>query len=223
MASNALDRLVGSDATLYKVTTIGAEAAIGNQVAGQLYLISKYGVDGAAVFATGMKVGDLWIGDAAVGHAFTATSTAKPLTLTELTDITSFTLEYNADEIEVTTLSDGVKKYRKGKTDMSGTVEGINRISEMTKAGSFMNRFMKVINTTAANVSTVNEIDNSALYCQFMVQKDSITTGESQAFLFAQVELFGTSLGAAIGDAQNWSSGVRIVGNDPILYIKANS
>lgn len=174
----------------------------------------------SSIFPIGYSAGDLWLGE---GSTFTATDSAKLTTFTEIADITSFTLEYSADEIEVTVLADEVKKYRRGKTDMSGTVEGINIISEMNKAGSFINRFMKIVSATAGNVATLNEIDGSALYCQFYIQKDSLTVGETHAFLFAQVDLYGTSLGASVADAQSWSSNVRIIGNDPILYFKANS
>jgi hypothetical protein len=174
----------------------------------------------SSIFPIGYLVGDLWLGE---GSTFTATDSAKLTTFTEVADVTSFSLEYSADEIEVTVLADEVKKYRRGKTDMSGTVEGINIISEMEKVGSFINRFMRTVNATAGNVSTLNEIDGDPLFCQFYVQKDVTTPTETQAFLFAQVDLYGTSLGASVADAQSWSSNVRIIGNDPILYFKANS
>jgi hypothetical protein len=41
--------------------------------------------------------------------------------------------------------------------------------------------------------------------------------------MIAQVEFYGYNLGAAIGDAQNWESGIRLIGPDPIVYFKANS
>jgi len=82
---------------------------------------------------------------------------------------------------------------------------------------------MRVVTATAANVATLNVLSGADLYCQFMIQKDSTTSGETQAFIFSQIDLYGTTLGAAIGDVQSWSSGVRVIGNDPILYFKANS
>lgn len=214
------DRLVGADASLMKAT-FGPELVTGSSVAGSWYKIEKR-TTGTTVFPAGYEVGDLWLGPS-VAVTFTADESAKLATFTEIGDVTSFTLEYSADEIEVTVLADEVKKYRRGKADMSGTVEGINFVSEMKKAGSFVNRFMRTVSATAANVATLSAVNSDALYCQFYIQKDAATAGETQAFLFAQIDLFGTSLGAAIGDAQSWSSGLRIVGNDPILYFKANS
>ena len=57
---------------------------------------------------------------------------------TLIEDCSSFNFELNADEIEVTVLKDQVKKYRKGKSDMSGTITGINFISEMRKRVLFL-------------------------------------------------------------------------------------
>ena len=76
---------------------------------------------------------------------------------------------------------------------------------------------------TAGNVSTLSTVDNSSFYIQAYLQDDTTTAGETHAFLFGQVELFGYNLGAAIGDAQSYESGVRFNGNDPIVYFKANS
>lgn len=217
MSVTSIDRLTGADATLMKASFAAAGAVL--STAGTWYKITKRET-GTTVFPLGYEVGDLWLGDGL--KTFDANNTADTVTFTELADVTSFTLEYSADEIEVTVLADEVKKYRRGKADMSGTIEGINRITEMVKSGSFVNRFMRVVTATAANVSTLNVQNNDPLYCQFFIQKDTSTIKETHAFLFAQVDLFGTSLGAAIGDAQSWSSGLRIVGNDPILYFKAN-
>ena len=46
----------------------------------------------------------------------------------------SFTVELSKDEIDVTVLADGNKKYRAGKQDFSGTVEGITILSEAKKS-----------------------------------------------------------------------------------------
>jgi len=214
------DRLIGADGSLLKAS-FGSEITSGSSVAGSWYKIEKR-TTGTTVFPAEYGVGDLFLGPG-TPVTFTASESAKLATFTALGDVTSFSLEYSADEVEVTVLKDSVKKYRRGKSDMSGTIEGINLVSEMIKSGSFVNRFMRVVTATAANVATLNVLNSADLYCQFMLQKDTTTAGETHAFVFAQIDLYGTTLGAAIGDAQSWSSGVRIIGNDPILYFKANS
>ena len=215
--SASKDRLIGSDASLYKVG-FGSTLNPGTMTSGSWYKIVS--ISGTGTFPAGYVVGDLFLGK---GQTLNAGNTAQLATPTLLTDITSFSIEFSRDETEVTTLADDIKKYRPGKTDLSGTVEGINFISEMNKDGAIVNRFMRVVSATANNTATLRTVDESALYGMFYIQDDAVTAGETHAFMFAQIELYGYNLGASVGDAQNWSSGMRVIGADPILYFKANS
>jgi hypothetical protein len=211
------DRLIGSDASLYKMS-FGAALVTGTMTSGSWYKIAA--VSGTTVFEAGFSVGDLYLGN---GKTLTATNSASLASPTIVADASGFDMAFSRDEIEVTVLADDIKKYRPGKTDLSGTVRGINFISEMNKAGSIMSRFIRSASATAGNVSTFRGIDGTELYGQFYVQDDTTTSGETQAFLFGQIELYGYNLGAAIGDAQAWESGMRFIGADPIMYFKANS
>lgn len=214
----AVDRLVGSDASFFKASVAATATTSGNMIAGSFYKIAT--ISGTAVFPTGYAVGDIFLGDAA--KALSASNSAYLLTSSQAMDVNSFKVDFAADEIEVTVLADGNKKYRKGKNDVSGTVEGINFISEMSKAGSFLNRFLRTASATSANVvSTLNNVAASDIFGVFYLNDDT-TTGEIQTFMVAQIEFYGYSLGAAIGDAQSWSSGIRLIGNDPIVYFKTN-
>lgn len=215
--SAAKDRLIGSDASLYKMN-FGATLASGTMTSGSWYKIVS--ISGTGTFAAGYQVGDLFLGN---GQALNAGNQAQLGTPELLTDVTSFSLEFSRDEIEVTTLADDIKKYRPGKTDLNGMVEGINFISQMNKDGAITNRFMRVVSATAANASTLRSVDESPVYGQFYIQDDVTTSGETHAFLFGQIELYGYNLGASVADAQSWSSGLRFIGADPILYFKANS
>lgn len=214
----AVDRLVGSDASFFKASVAATATTSGNMIAGSFYKIAT--ISGTTVFPTGYAVGDIFLGDAA--KALSASNSAYLLTSSQAMDVNSFKIDFAADEIEVTVLADGNKKYRKGKNDVSGTVEGINFISEMSKAGSFLNRFLRTASATSANVvSTLNNVAASDIFGVFYLNDDT-TTGEIQTFMVAQIEFYGYSLGAAIGDAQSWSSGIRLIGNDPIVYFKTN-
>lgn len=217
MSTNSLDRLIGADASLYKMN-FGATLASGTMTSGSWYKIVS--ISGTGTFAAGYQVGDLFLGN---GQTLNAGNTAQLGTPELLSDITSFSLEFSRDEVEVTTLADDIKKYRPGKTDLSGTVEGINFISQMNKDGSIVGRFMRTVAATAANSSSLREVDASPLYGQFYIQDNTTASGETHAFLFGQIELYGYNLGASVADAQSWSSSVRMVGADPILYFKANS
>lgn len=215
-----LDRLVGSDATIYRGSVAASPTATGSMVAGAIYKIAT--ISGTAVFGTGFEVGDFYLGDAA--KTLSAGNSAYLITATEAVDVSDFTLEFSSDEIEVTTLSDDVKKYRKGKTDLSGSMSGINFVSEMKKDNSILNRFLRTVTTTSAYVaSAMNLVDTTDLIGVFYLQKDTTTVGETMAVMIAQIETFGYNLGAPIGDAQTWESGLRVIGNDPIVFFRANS
>lgn len=214
--AGALNRLIGSDASLYKMT-FGTPLVTGTMTSGSWYMIAS--ISGTATFPSGYVVGDLFLGK---GQTLNAGNTASLATSTIVADCSSFSMEFSRDEIDVTVLADDIKKYRPGKTDLSGTVEGINFISEMNKDGSILSRFMKSVSATADNTSTLRAVDASALYGQFFIQDDTTTSGETSAFLFGQIELYGYNLGASVSDAQSWSSGMRFINNDPMMYFKVN-
>jgi hypothetical protein len=215
----AIDRLTGADATLYKYTPGAAALESGTAGKGKFYKIATK-ASSASIF-DGFTVGDLWMGDGT--SAFTTGDSAYLMTETLIEDCSSFSFELNADEIEVTVLKDQVKKYRKGKSDMSGTITGINFISEMRKAGSVLNRFLKVVTGKSLHTAkpVVNDIESGDFYIKAYLN-DETAVGETQAFLFGQVELFGYSLGAETANAQSWSSGVRFIGADPVIWIVDN-
>jgi hypothetical protein len=214
----AVDRLTGADGSLFKATCAAVATTSGTMTGGAFYKVAT--ISGTAVFPTGFAVGDIFLGDAA--KSLTVGNSAYLLTSVAAADVSSFKIDFKADEIDVTVLQDGVKKFRKGKSEVSGTVEGINFISEMSKVGSFLNRFVKTASATSANVvAALNAQSATDLYGVFYLNDDT-TTGEVQTFMVAQIDLFGYSLGASIGNAQSWSSGLRLNGNDPIIYFKTN-
>jgi hypothetical protein len=187
-------------------------------VAGSFYKIAT--ISGVSVWPTGYAVGDIVVGD--VGKTLTASNSAYLITAAEMLDVNEFSISFKSDEIETTTLSDTVKKFRKGKTDMSGSIKGINTVSIMKTAGSALNRFLRIVNLSATYSGTLSAVDGSDLIGVFYLQKDAVTAGEVESYMVAQIELFGYNLGAAVANAQSWDSGIRIVGADPIVYFQAN-
>lgn len=173
------------------------------------------------IFPTGYAVGDMWQGNGTA--SFDSDNTAAPVTFAVVQDCSSFSFDINKDEIEVTVLVDDVKKYRAGKNDMSGTISGINFVSEMEKSGSILNRFLRVVNGTnnGSVAATVNVVDGSDFFIRALLN-DATAVGEKQVWLFGQVELYGYNLGADIGSAQSWESSVRFIGADPMIYVVEN-
>lgn len=210
-----INRLIGADATLEKAS-FGSTLVTGTATKGAWYKIVLK--TGDTVFPAGYRNGDLIQGDGVM--TFSSTNSAQLVTFATVEDCSSWSVEFSKDEIEVTVLSDNVKKYRAGKADASGSIEGINFVSELKKVGGIANKFLRIVNgDTAGNAAAVlSEVDNSEYYFRGLLQDDD-AIGETLVFLFGKIELYGWSAGAAVGDAQTWTSNFRFIDNDPILYL----
>lgn len=179
--------------------------------------------DGTSAFADGLVVGDLFWdpGTLVLDAGTSADDKVKPLTETEMGDVQSFSLEISKAEIDVTVLSDTVKRYRAGKTDMTGSLEGITSLGTTDSAGYVLNNFLRTIRQASAGTVTVAAIDDSPIYIKGVIQKDT-SAGESEAFLWAKINLLSTRLGAGGEDAQSFTSNFRVAPGDPepTLYIR---
>lgn len=219
MANNNLEqeRLVGSDGKLVTVNfsteLVGTTDSITE--AGWYRVQSKAESD--SELPTNSEVGDLVYleeGSLADGDAVTT------LDEREQADVTGFNIEISKAEIDVTTLSDSVRRYRTGKTDMNGSMEGITTLGETDQSGWVLNNFLRVIKQTGNEVE-IRQIDESPVYLKGYIQKDEGGT-QREAFVWARVNLLGASLGASGEDSQNFSSNFRIAPGDPdpTLYIR---
>lgn len=211
----AVDRLVGSDALL---TTLrfGTPLTSGTAAEGKLYkIVAK---DGTTVFPEGFNVGDFWIGDGTA--TFSATNSASLATDTTVAEVSSFSFDISADEIEVTVLMDDQKKYRVGKKDVSGSIEGITFVTSLANGSSLANRFFKIVNYDGEGASTLNEVNTGDLFIKAYLQKDD-SEGETVVYLLAQVQLTSYNLGASVADAQSFTANVRLIGNDAVIFTEA--
>lgn len=209
------ERLIGSDGKLVTVK-FGTEVTAG-ALAEKWYFVT--GVANSTGFPAGIKAGDLVWGE---DITLETGDKVKPLNETEQADITSFSIEITKAEIDVTTLADGTRRYRAGKTDMSGSLEGITSLGQTDKAGWVLNNFIKVGRVAANGEMTLQQKDDSSIYMKGVLQKDNTTPGEQEAFVWARVILLSSSLGASGEDAQSFSSNFRIApGNpEPTLYVR---
>jgi len=218
-----IERLIGSDGKLVTVDLGTALDGDGIQDLDELaggtsgdgtgegwYSVSALAETSA--LPSGLSVGDLFWDDGTLVPA--SGDSVQPLDETEKSDISNFSIEMNKAEIDVTTISDGVKRYRAGKTDMTGSLEGITEIGVTTAAGYVLNNFIRVIEQATDGSVTVNEIDDSPIYLKGVVQK-STASGEKEAFIWAKVSILSTSLGAGGEDAQSFSGNFRIAPGDP--------
>jgi len=233
----AKERLVGSDGELVTVTfgtalvgdaTDDLDDLVGGGVgSGEgWYRVAKIS-DGTSALPSGLVVGDLFWDDGTLVLADASSTDAdevEPLVTTQQCDVTSFSIDVSRNEIDVTTLCDNVMKYRGGKIDMTGSLEGITTLGVTDNAGWIMNNFIRVIKQASAGTVTVNAIDDDDIYIQGKLQKDT-SSGESEAFIFAKITVLGTSLGASGDDAQSFSGNFRIAPGgagdaEPTFYVR---
>lgn len=182
----------GAGKKLYQITGKASTASIfGDLVNGDIFP-----ADGDEIMAVGDK--------------------AKPITQTPFADCSSFVLNLTAAEIETTVIRDRTKKYRKGKADADGSIKCVFTIGETSKPGGILNQFMKIVKKTATTV-TVSEQNSKPIYILGYVRQTDVAD-TTQAFVFAQIELFGVKLGADSGSKQEFESKIRLTGIDPVYW-----
>lgn len=172
-------------------------------------------------FAASLSVGDLIYSDGSLDNG--DNNEYKPLNETDQTDIGTFSFEMSKEEIDVTTLTDDVTKYVAGKTDITGSFEGVFTVGVSDQQGWVINNFMRTIEQQDGVTSvTVTEIDDSDLYIKGVLQKDT-SAGETEEFVWAKVTLTGSNAGASMNEAQTVSGSFRVApgdGEEPTLYIR---
>ena len=208
----AIERLVGSDALL-TTCSFGTPVTTGKSTKGTLYkIVAK---SGNTVFPDGYEVGDFWIGDGTA--TFSETNSASVATASTVAEVSSFSFDISADEIEVTVLADDQKKYRIGKKDISGSIEGITFVSSLANGTSIANRFFKIVNYDGEGNSTLNPVNTDELFIKAYLQKDG-SEGETLVYMLAQIQLTSYNLGASVADAQSFTANVRLIGNDAVIF-----
>lgn len=221
-----IDRLVGDDGEILSLTESDVEI-VGDGVRKLSELHPEMNVvDGSeyiiiAKAKTSSKLKSFIVGDlyhSARGEDILAEGdTLKYLIPEKMADAKNVSINIASSEIDVTVMTDNVTKYRKGKGDASGSIAMQVMISQM-QVNPVYNQFFKIVKDASDGSRTISSVRSKSLYLKTFLQKQG--NGETQVFLLAQVELFGITLGADSGSAQEYSSNIRFTGNDPILYIK---
>jgi hypothetical protein len=218
-------RLIGEDASLYKFVAGATKTGDGSTItltAGKIYKITAKATS-SSIFPAGFAVGDYYY--ATTAAVLASGDICIEQTETLVSDCKSWTMTVSSDEVEVTVLADSVKKYRKGKSDVSGTITGIAFTSELGKAGSVNNRFIKTVAVTMGTAPVANDvfaIDSSDYFIKAYLNEDDVS-GNTQVFILAQIELLGYNWGAEMGNAQEWSSDIRMIGVDPVMFAVTNA
>jgi hypothetical protein len=209
-------RIIGDDGSLVRAS-IAATLTSGTFAVGWWRI--------GALAASNSRFGTLEVGDlyyAPVSVAGTAGDAAYAITTTDLVDLSGWSLELAADEVEVTVLADTYKKYRKGKMDANGTASFIFIKGETDTAGNLANYFFKEAVITASGTVSVSARSNDSLFLIGYIDNET-TAGQYKSVTAFEVEFFNFSLPMNSSEAVSMEVPFRLVGAvDPILYRIAN-
>lgn len=204
-------RLIGEDGRLTRGSL--GETPITNLVAGNWYLVTDKD-DVASQF------GDLEIDDfyyAPVDIALAGDDECLLLTLADMVDLSGWSLDLTADEIEVTVLRDSFKKYRKGKLDANGSASFVFIKGETDQPDALANYYFDVAEIAEDGTVTFSQKKTTTLYLVGYLADEG--EGEVTLATVMQVEFFNFSLPMNMGDAVKMDIPFRLIGDtNPVLY-----
>ena len=204
-------RLVGKDGKVYRGVK-GTEIT-GNGTTtlekGKFYVATAIAETGSG-FPQGVVKGRIFVGNGT--SAPTENDKYFELTLISQCDVTSASVEFTNDEIDVTTLCDEIRRYRSGFTDASGSIEGITTL-DLTE--STISKFVSVQKQDAQGAITVIEKNDDVLILALELNKVDNSDAD-RAIFFTPAVLNGYNLEVAIDDAQTFTSDFRIAQDNDI-------
>jgi len=204
-------RLIGEDGRLARgalatstVTTFAAE--------------SWYKI--AAKATSSSVFGDLEVNDfyyAPVEVVGESGDTAYLLTLSDMVDLSGWSLDLTADEVEVTVLADSFKKYRKGKLDANGSASFVFIKGVTDQPNNLANYYFDIVQIDATGAVTVSVKITDTLYIIGYLAEES--AGEVTLATIMEVEFFNFSLPMNSSEAVKMSIPFRLIGDvNPVLY-----
>lgn len=204
-------RLVGKDGKVYrgvKGTEITGDGTVKLEK-GKFYVATAIAETGSG-FPAGVVKGRIFVGNGTSAPA--ESEKYFELTLVSQCDVTSASVEFTNDEIDVTTLCDDIKKYRAGFTDASGSIEGITTL-DLTE--STISKFVSVQKQDAQGAITVIEKNDDILILAIELNKLDNSDAD-RAIFFSPAVLNGYNLEVAIDNAQTFTSNFRIAQDNDI-------
>lgn len=204
-------RLIGKDGKVYRGVK-GTEITGNGETTltkGTFYVPTVI-VETGSGFPAGVKKGRVFVGD---GTSVPSENDKYiELTLIPQCDVTSASVEFDNDEIDVTTLCDEIKKYRSGFTDASGSIEGITTL-DLTE--STISKFVSVQKQDNTGAITTIEKNDDVLILALELNKIDNSDAD-RAIFFTPAVLNGYNLEVAIDDAQTFTSDFRIAQDNDI-------
>lgn len=211
----ATKRLIGKDGKVAKGVKGALITGNGSTALATGFYITKNVLSTGSGLPDTITSGFIFYASAVTGKTITPATaeTVIPLTLTDLCDIKSASLEFTKEEVDVTTLCDDLKTYRAGFSDASGTLEGITTIGV---SESIIGKFIPtIVQSVDLQDVVITDVDGDTLYLQVEVNQTS-TAGENTAFYIAPVTLLSYSASAAVDGEQAFTSNFRITQDDDV-------
>ena len=202
-------RLVGKDGEVYAATKGVLVEGNGSTALTDGYYIVAAVASTSSALPAGLQAGYVFKGSAEITPA--EGDNVIPLTLARKCDISNFSVEYSADEIDVTTLCDTQRSYRAGFTDATGTLEGITTINV---SEYLMSKFIPIVTQTGETVE-VTEIDGETLIIRLVINKQS--AGGDVMSYFAPIAITSYNLQASVDDAQTYTANFRNTPDDDLV------
>lgn len=132
-----------------------------------------------------------------------------PATFENMCYVQNGSIDFSRDEIETTTLCDDIKTFTAGRTDLSGSFDGVYEAGN-AEILELTNRFIDTVELDAAgSTATVSQQNNDTFYLQFEVNKES-TKDEPVQFYFMPVTILTAASGLTQGSAQTFTSTFRV-------------
>lgn len=148
-----------------------------------------------------------------------------PITFSTMCNVQNASIDFSRDEIETTTICDGVKTFSAGLTDLTGSFDGVAEAGNQ-EVLDLLNRFSDTVKLSAdRTTATVSEQNNNIFYLQFEMNKAS-TANEPILFYFAPITILNTGNGVSQGSAQTFSSSFKVTSDGvnavkPAIYERA--
>jgi hypothetical protein len=207
-------RLIGEDAELYLDEALVNKIAAGVTIVGNFYQVVAKG--GSTALPAGLDVGDWFVAESIITLATgDIVDEAAP---TNFIDVTGYSVEMSKAEIDVTTLSDVIKSYRAGKTDMTGSFDGISTINALAATDQVARNavYARFINTITQDGTTIvssgGGVDTLAYFFGYL--NKTAVTGEVEEVLVLPVRLTSMTLASvSVDGAQTFSGNFRIDGS----------
>lgn len=141
-----------------------------------------------------------------------------PVTFEDVCSAQNVSLDFTKAELDATTLCDTVKIYVVGRTDVTGSFDGVTTIGDSTTKGTkeITKKFMDTV-TQNADLSEVeiSTLNNNPIFLQVEVNKKS-TKNENEAFYLFPATLTTYTAGMTQDSMQTFTSAFRITTDDNI-------